>query len=356
MVQPIDRRPEGTHPYRRRPDPEPLAALPGTDALATLAGRSILRTDDLSKAELSGLFRTAAMLESGTLSARRSLSDRVVLTAFFEPSTRTRLSFESAVVRLGGMLLPVANTEGLSIAKGESLADTGAMLDNYADAVVVRHPSADALAELVRGGLEKPVISGGGMVEHPTQAMADWYALSKWKPGLLRSQRPRGEKLSIGVFGAPAHMRSVRSFLRFGLRFFVDSIASVTLVTGEDAPVDGGLRDEFRAAQVPLVERRELQRFSEDASCFDVIYQNVISPNHNRFCAREVARLSAHTRLKPDSVILHPLARLDELSTDLDNTPHNLYFSQAAGATFVRQALLLAVLDRLPIGARAKSR
>lgn len=328
---------------RRYPDPIPVASLSPRGALPGVAGRSILAADDVTRPELFDLFRLAAQLESRQVSALGSLADRVVLTAFFEPSTRTRLSFETAVLRLGGMLLTISNTEGLSLAKGESLADTGVMLNNYADIVIVRHPVLHGLKE-IQSGLRVPLINAGNATrEHPTQAMADWYALAKWRPELLDDAVTPAHRVRIGILGSASRMRSVRSFLRLGLGCFARAIASVTIVSSDEEALDAALQDEFRRAAINVQVVRQADGVLHD---FDVIYQNVIAPLHEN--ERDPPRLTRSSPLKPEAVVLHPLARLDELAPELDDTPHNLYFSQAAGAVFVRQSLLLAIASRHP--------
>ena len=174
-----------------------MAATDGLAALGRLDGASIVSALDLSRAELIELFRIAAQLQVGRLRAPTALRGKIVLTAFFEPSTRTRLSFESAAHRLGAAVMSIPDARFTSVHKGESLADTGVMFNAYADVVVLRHTDERSV-DLIRAiGMTVPLINGGnGRAEHPTQAMGDWYALVKWRPELADDDPPAARRIS----------------------------------------------------------------------------------------------------------------------------------------------------------------
>ncbi|GAA2682991.1 MULTISPECIES: aspartate carbamoyltransferase [Actinosynnema] len=328
---------------RRVTDPRPLATgVP--PALGGLAGRSVVSVSDVGRDELLGLFSVAAGLQSGTLVAPSALAGKVVLTAFFEPSTRTRLSFESAAHRLGASVISIPDARFTSVHKGESLADTGMMLDSYADVVVLRHTDEGSVDRIRAAGAAVPLVNGGnGCGEHPTQAMADWYALLKWRPELAAPARGGG--ISLCVLGTPSRMRSMRSFLLMAATRFPGAVGELAVISDDPDPLDGRLTSALARAGVEV--RCDVD-FEARAPEFDVVYQNSLTLVDQEYqVLGSKIRLDASTPLKRDAVVLHPLARQDELSTDLDDTPHNLYFDQAAGAVFVRQALLLAVTGRL---------
>lgn len=330
---------------RRVTDPKPLVKDLSGD-LEQLSGRTVVSSLDMSKNELTDLFSVAARLQGGE-SAPDALHGKVVLTAFFEPSTRTRLSFESAAHRLGASVVSIPDAKVTSLEKGETLADTGVMFDAYADLVVLRHFVDTVVDDIRSGGMQTPIINGGnGTKEHPTQALADWYALSKWRPQLVNSERcTNGDGLSMGIVGAPRRMRSNRSFLLMGAKHFASTIRDVTIVADDPDPIDPELES---VLDDEGIEYRSATEFDSIAPEFDVIYQNSLALDGDQY--RELGaqyRIDSGTSLKPDAVVMHPLARHAELGTDLDDTPHNLYFDQAAGAVFVRQALLLAVSGRL---------
>jgi aspartate carbamoyltransferase catalytic subunit len=228
------------------------------------------------------------------------------------------------------------------IAKGESLFDVGEMLNHYGDLVVLRDNDAGAIYEML-DALRIPIINAGnGIDEHPTQAMADVYALLKWRPDLCwPAEVPELERVRIGIVGVPARMRTVRSLLWF-LSHFAGGLSEVVIVTDVDQPFAEGQREELEAAGLKLRVASELD---PELPGFDVVYINAIAWVGNSYEEHGVRyRLDAGSPLKPGSIILHPLARGEELARELDSTPHNWYFAQARGAVFIRMALLAAVL------------
>jgi aspartate carbamoyltransferase catalytic subunit len=329
---------------RRRGDPRPLTALAAA-APVHLLDRSLISVLDVSRTDLLALFSVAARLQAGIGRATRVLNEKILLTAFFEPSTRTRLSFESGMHRLGGSVISIPDARFTSVHKGESLSDTGVMMGTYADVVVLRHTSEESVDEIRAGGMTAPVINGGnGCDEHPTQAMADWYALMKWRPALALASPPVAERISLCILGTPMRMRSIRSFLRAALAHFPGALKELTIVSDDDEAIDATMKEELAMSGIPFRVSRD---FHADSHSFDVIYQNSLTLVGQKYqVLGPKIRLDRDTRLKPDAVVMHPLARQDELSTDLDDTPHNLYFDQAEGALFVRQALLLAITGR----------
>jgi aspartate carbamoyltransferase catalytic subunit len=314
-----------------------------------MEGRSIISSVDLNRVEVLDLLDLAAKLQSARPKIYGSLQDLIVLTAFFEPSTRTRLSFESAALRLGANVISVPDGRVTSSQKGETLSDIGAMLKAYADLIVLRHPSAAAPREIRRGGMDLPLINGGnGWDEHPTQAMADWFALLKWRPALADEVVNPTEQVSVGMVGTPRRMRSLRSFLLMAANAFPTAIRELVVVSEIADPIGLELGDALRRAGIPIVVMRD---FDVCASSFDIVYVNSLTLVGTSYHVLEDQTIvNAASPLKPDAVVMHPLARLEELSDDLDDTPHNLYFDQAEGAVFVRQALLLAIAGRVESG------
>lgn len=314
--------------------------------LKRLAHQSVLSADLFDRELLCEVCKLAALLQLGQLSVRDVLHDKILAAAFFEPSTRTRLSFESAMLRLGGKTLSVAEAASTGIAKGESLMDIGQMFNSYADVVVVRHTEQRAIQELSRY-LRVPLINGGnGSDEHPTQAISDWYTLLKWKPQLGFGHLRENERIHLGIVGTPGNMRTVKSFLMLSL-LFIENIADITIVSEMADPLGKEGHEFCDHSPVPLNIVSSLPEVLED---LDVIYMNSIAYLGDGYrTLGEDFKLNRSSRLKPGSVILHPLARKDELNVDLDPTNHNLYFNQADGAVFIRQALLLAIFDRLDV-------
>jgi aspartate carbamoyltransferase catalytic subunit len=316
--------------------------------LRGLSGQSILSARQFTLAQVIELGKLAAVLEKIEIAPYRPLAGKIVITAFFEASTRTRTSFESAVLRLDGKVISIPEGRITGTAKGESLSDIGEMFNAYCDLVVMRHTKTEAPEEILQN-LRVPLINAGnGTGEHPTQALADWYALLKWKNSLAAPPTPDTPKLHLGILGTPGSMRAVKSFLLLAL-LFKDHISRVTVISEMADPFGQDVTEDLVKAGIDYSVTNDIQNHLHQ---LDVIYMNSIAFLGDSYKTLDSRfKLSKSSSLKSDAVILHPLARKDELSTDLDDTPHNLYFSQAHGAVFIRQALLTAVtgrLDRMP--------
>ena len=314
------------------------------EALVALAGQSIVNPRQFDRRTVVAISQLAALLETRNVEIDKPLDGKIAITAFFEASTRTRLSFESAVLRLDGKVLSVPDGQVTGIAKGESLADIGEMFNTYGDVVIMRHPDTDSVDD-IRRNLQRPLINAGnGSGHHPTQALIDWYALLKWRPELIQSDCPAQKKIHLGIIGTPGSMRAVKSFLRISL-MFTGAVEKITLISEMADPVGLDLTEPIEQSPIPIEITNDVR---EVLPVLDVAYVNSIAflgDSYRNLDSRY--KLDRSSQLKANSVILHPLARNEELSTDLDDTEHNLYFAQAAGAVFVRQALLAAVLDRL---------
>jgi len=317
--------------------------------LRKLEGNSILTVRDLSREVVIELCKLAAILERFEIAPYHVLEGKIVTTAFFEASTRTRLSFESSVQRLGGSILSIPEGGVTGVKKGESLEDIGEMFNAYCDMVILRHTDTDSL-ERIQKYLRIPLINAGnGSGEHPTQALADWYALLKWRPSLADTKpAKKSEGLSLGILGTPGSMRAVKSFLLMSL-LFKSKIRRVAVISEYADPFGADVIEDLERADIEYSVTNDIQK---TLPTLDVVYMNSIAflgESYKTLDSRY--KIDKDSKLKKDAVILHPLARLEELSTTLDDTRHNLYFSQAHGAVFVRQALLSSIfgrLDRLP--------
>jgi len=312
------------------------------DILNKLVGQSILSINQFDKELVLEICKFAALLESSEIAQSHPLDGKIIITAFFEPSTRTRLSFESAVLRLDGKIISIPEGQSTGQAKGESLSDIGEMFNAYADCVVMRHTETSAIEEMMQN-LRIPLINAGnGSGEHPTQSLADWFAILKWKPK-LKGILPQSEKIHLGILGTPGSMRSVNSFLRMSL-LFTDNIRQISIVSEMADPLGEELTSLVRESGIDVHITNDI---NEVVRSLDVIYMNSIAFLGDSYKSLDSRyKLDEHTRLKEDAVVLHPLARLDELDPILDGTHHNLYFTQAHGAVFVRQALFISVLNR----------
>ena len=292
-----------------------------------MRGRDVICVLDFKRSELERLFRIASTRFEGD-----ELKGKVVALAFFEPSTRTRLSFETAVLRLGGGYIGFSSVEGTSIQKGESFSDTIRMLDAYADAIVVRHRMEGA-AKLAAELAEAPVINAGdGSKRHPTQAMIDLYTVWREKGGV--------DGLTYGVLGDLRYGRAARSF-----------ILSLTLFNPKKVYL---IAPKGLEPKQELLERLNVDYELTDLSVLpelDVLYVTRIQKErfpdpaeYERVKGSYKVDLKLLENAKDGLMILHPLPRVDEIDPEVDGTEYAFYFKQAANGVPVRMALLQEVI------------
>jgi aspartate carbamoyltransferase catalytic subunit len=308
--------------------------------MSILCGKDILQTNLLSDEELELILSTATRFESVLKAGGRltNMEGQVLATLFFEPSTRTRLSFETAMLRLGGQVITVADPKTSSTAKGESLADSMRTVEGYADVIVIRHPrqgsaqeSADAVAA--------PVINAGdGTGQHPTQALLDIYTIQKEKGSL--------EGLTMTLTGDLKNGRTVHSLVyllvRFGIRLIFISPPSLEMPAeitaelrqmGADVSEGGDLAAAMRQSDVVYVTRIQRERFADPAE-------------YERLRGSYVVDMGMIRQAKPGIIIMHPLPRVDEIAPEVDAYENAAYFRQAANGVPIRMALLALVTGR----------
>jgi len=302
-----------------------------------LRNRHVISIADFTRDDILHILATAARLEAGK--AGEPLGGRLLGTLFFEPSTRTRLSFEAAMLKLGGRVMGFADPGSSSAKKGESLADTIRMVERYADVIVMRHPR-DGAARLASEVSHVPVINGGdGSNQHPTQTFLDLYTIARIFPELTG-----GGELTVAFAGDLRYGRTVHSLLHalchFGVRIITVAPRGLELPPqyAADAKAHGlavevvpTLQDAINRCDVLYMTRLQEERFPDPLE-FDAIKASY----------RVTAAMLASA--KPRMRILHPLPRVNEIATDVDSTPHAHYFDQAANGIPVRQALLGLVL------------
>jgi aspartate carbamoyltransferase catalytic subunit len=352
IVAPIRFQPMGPDVFGHNHPEELLSAIAEDGVpLLDLVDQHVVSIQAFRSETLLQLFRLAAKFESNPDRYCRHntpLTGKILINAFYEPSTRTRLSFDSAWHRLGGDSINITDRSTTGIAKGESLEDVAHMFNNYGDCVVLRDSNPDAVFAMT-STLRIPIINAGnGIDEHPTQAMADLYTMFKWRPTLAMPEVPEADRIRIGIVGLPSRMRTVRSLLRI-LAKFPKAVEEVVVIHASGIEAGGNV---FDAGQLEELESAGLRvRCSTDLQGeipdLDVVYINAIAwvgdtyeVHGNEF------RLTRDMPFKPEAIVLHPLARGPELSTCLDETPHNWYFSQARGAVFLRMALLTCMVNR----------
>jgi len=306
-----------------------------------LTGRDILAIGDLSKEEIVLILKQAAQFEDRCQKEPKLdlLHNHILATLFYEPSTRTRLSFEAAMHRLGGDVISVAEAaKSSSAAKGETLADAARVISGYADVIVQRHPAVGSAQEAAAGSLVPVLNAGDGVSEHPTQALLDLYTI----------QRERGQLdgLRIGLVGDLKHGRTVHSLARALTHWDI----TLTLISPLALVMPAAITEELRQQGLTVQETNDLA--AAILSC-DVLYVTRIQRErfanpveYERLRESYVVDRALIERTKPDVTIMHPLPRVDEIATDVDDLPGAAYFRQAANGVWTRMAILALVLGK----------
>lgn len=299
---------------------------------------------DLSNTAVLGLFDLAAEFASQSRRRMKLAHDAVLATLFYEPSTRTRLSFEAAMLRLGGQVLSMADPGASSAAKGETLADTVRIIEGYADIIALRHPREGA-AQMSANLVEIPVINAGdGAREHPTQTLLDLYTIFQ--------EKGRLQGVTVALCGDLKYGRTVHSLVQGLARFG----AHLLCVAPRGLELPDHFAQRLRAQYGIAIAHYESLESAPLAEC-DVLYVTRIQKE--RFAdAGEFARMRSTyqvsratlARVRADAIVLHPLPRVDELDFSLDGDPRAVYFRQAAYGVPVRMALIAALLNLREVG------
>ncbi|MDQ6710757.1 MAG: aspartate carbamoyltransferase [Candidatus Dormibacteraeota bacterium] len=286
---------------------------------------------DLDRPLTEQLLAQAAAYEAGEAAG---LPRRVLATIFYEPSTRTRFSFESAMLRLGGQVISAENaTKASSAIKGESLEDTIRIISGYADAIVLRHPEIGAADRAARAA-DVPIINAGdGAGHHPTQALLDLYTIKK--------ELGRLDHLRVGLVGDLRHGRTVRS-LALLLSMFPGT--DLTLVSPGSLTME---QDVLSALTARGVRYAQGDRLAEVVPALDVLYQTRIqaerfeSPeSYERHRGVYVIDPAVMRRLPDHAILMHPMPRVGEIDPAVDDDPRAAYFRQAKNGLVVRMAVL----------------
>jgi aspartate carbamoyltransferase catalytic subunit len=300
--------------------------------------RDIISIKDFSKEEIDYILEyTKRMIPYANAEKHTTLLNQYILAAlFFEPSTRTRLSFESAMHRLGGNVIGFADPSGTSQKKGESLADTIRMADSYSDAIVIRHPQEGA-ARLAAEFSEVPVLNAGdGAGQHPTQCLLDLFTI------LTEKKKIKGNK--VALLGDLKYGRTVHS-LAYALSLFK---ADLTFVSPETLKMPKEVINECKEFGVEPVSTSNLEKAIKEA---DVLYVTRIqkerfpdAEEYNRVVGSYKVDNTLLQQAKQDLIVMHPLPRVVEIDPEVDKTKHALYFKQAFNGLPVRMALLSLIL------------
>jgi aspartate carbamoyltransferase catalytic subunit len=306
--------------------------------MSSLKGKDILDGAQFTREEIETIVALADKYR-GQLREQRGLEvlrGAVLAALFFEPSTRTRLSFETAMHRLGGAVVGFSSAESTSVSKGETLADTIRMADQYVDVIAMRHPrigSAREAAEVANA----PVLNGGdGAGQHPTQALLDLYT--------IRLERGKVDGNTIVLVGDLKNGRTVHA----GVEIYKHYDCKLICVAPEALRMPAEVLERLRGRGLSVEETDSLEAALSKA---DVLYMTRIQKErfadvaeYERLKDAYILNREMIERLRPDVTVLHPLPRVSEIATDVDSLPNAAYFRQAGNGVFVRMALLALVL------------
>jgi aspartate carbamoyltransferase catalytic subunit len=299
-----------------------------------MKNRSFVSIDDFSTEEIVRILDRTVRFEKEPTS--KLLEGRVIATLFFEPSTRTRLSFESAINRLGGKIIGFADAANSSVSKGETLNDTIRTVTNYCDLIVMRHPM-EGSARFASEIATVPVINAGdGANQHPSQTMLDLYS--------IRKTQGRLDDLNIFMVGDLKYGRTVHSLMMAMSRWK----ATFNFISPEELKMP----DEFKLYLDNLgLKYYEHNDFTDIISKADIIYMTRVQKErfsdpieYEKVKNIYVLRNSMLNNTKPNMRILHPLPRVNEIHQDVDHNPKAYYFEQALNGVFTRQAILCSLL------------
>lgn len=301
--------------------------------------RHLMSPLDLSVEELDKLLTLATDIEKNPQKYAHACEGKKLATCFYEPSTRTRLSFETAMLNLGGRVLGFASADSSSASKGESVSDTIRVISCYADICAMRHPKEGApLVASQKSGI--PVINAGdGGHQHPTQTLTDLLT--------IRSLKGRLDNLTIGLCGDLKFGRTVHSLIHALIRY--PGIKFI-LISPEELRVPSYIREDvLKKNNIPF---QEVERLEDAIGDLDILYMTRVQ--RERFFNEEdyirmkdfyILNKAKMDLAKDDMIVMHPLPRVNEISVEVDDDPRAAYFKQVQYGVYVRMALILTLLE-----------
>lgn len=308
-------------------------------------GQHILSCEHFKKDQIMAVMQQAATIEQTykTQGILDWLKGKILATLFFEPSTRTRLSFESAMIRMGGHVITVEQGTSTSANKGETLQDMARVVSCYADVVAMRHPNPYSVMEFAATARVPVLNAGDGANEHPTQALLDFYTIYK-----LKQDFPR-QPIVIGMLGDLKNARTAHSLIKLLKLFEMQFI----LIASPEIQLPRLLLEDIQNSGCCVKETHDLSTVIDQ---LDVLYalrlqrERFENPeDYQRVKGSYQINSSILKRSKPDLIIMHPLPRLDEIDLQVDRDPRACYFQQVENGLYVRMALLWMVLKHRAI-------
>ena len=301
--------------------------------------RNIIDIKDLSVLEIDNLIKVANDIIDNREKYSHVCDGKILATLFFEPSTRTRLSFESAMLRLGGKVLGFSEASSSSTSKGETLSDTVCVVSGYADIIAMRHPKEGAPMVASKKSIVPIINAGDGGHYHPTQTLTDLLTISR-KKGRL-------DNLTIGVCGDLKFGRTIHSLITAMIRY--PNIKFVLISPDELKLPEYIITEVLKKNNIEYVETNNIEEYMDE---LDILYMTRVQ-KERFFSEEEYIRLKDYYILdkdklrnaKKDLCILHPLPRVNEIHVDVDDDPRACYFEQAYNGVYIRMALILMLLE-----------
>ncbi len=302
----------------------------------------VVESQQFDREILELVFETADMMKedlAGERKLAKYLDGKIMASLFYEPSTRTRFSFESAMRRLGGAVITTENArEFSSAAKGESLADSTRIINGYADVIVMRHNEAGSAARAAEISKIPIINAGDGAGQHPTQALLDIYTIADSFPEM------RG--LKITLVGDLRYGRTARSLSYLLTKY---EGMEITFVSPPVCRMERDIKDYLDKYQVPWREEEDLAKVIDKADC---IYMTRVqkerfhsAEDYQEAAGKYILTPELVAKMKPEAIIMHPLPRVDEIPAEIDSAPQARYFEQAQNGVYIRMALLYLLLQ-----------
>jgi aspartate carbamoyltransferase catalytic subunit len=299
--------------------------------------KHLIDIKDLSVEEINDLIKVAKNIIKTPDKYSHKCDGKILATLFFEPSTRTRLSFESAMLRLGGNVLGFSEASSSSVSKGESVADTIHVVGGYSDVIAMRHPKEGApFVASVKSSV--PIINAGdGGHNHPTQTLTDLLTISQ--------EKGRLDNLTIGLCGDLKFGRTVHSLINAMLRY---KNIKFVLISPDELKLPEYMIKVLESSGVEYIETNDIEEYMSE---LDILYMTRVQ-KERFFNEQDYIRLKDYYILnkdklktaKDDLTIMHPLPRVNEISTDVDDDPRAAYFRQAEYGVYIRMALIMYML------------
>jgi aspartate carbamoyltransferase catalytic subunit len=301
--------------------------------------RNLIDISDLSIKEIDALIKVAKDIKKNPNKYNEKCKNKILGTLFFEPSTRTRLSFESAMIRLGGQVLGFSESSSSSVSKGESVSDTIRVVGGYCDIIAMRHPKEGAPLVASNKTIVPIINAGDGGHNHPTQTLTDLLTISIEKKKL--------NNLTIGLCGDLKFGRTIHSLITAMSRY---KNIKFILISPEELKLPEYTKTEvLDKNHIPYVETTDIEEYMNE---LDILYMTRVQ-KERFFNEADYVRLKDYYILnkdklvnaKKDLCIMHPLPRVNEIATDVDDDPRACYFKQAEYGVFIRMALIMKMLE-----------